>query len=444
MCKLGRDLECMGSLEEAVKKYQSSVEIYNKMRHSLKWNDEWAINFRNSHQKAYTALWRTLSNLRKSKDALYAAEQGRAQALADLLHLRHSVKEPDHSYDLIGAFLSGEIATQTVFFAIESNKINLWVLGGIHKEEIEFRRKELNISTVLQRVVKSAHDQTTAGRNSPDSLRNMYDLIIAPIKDLLRDGDLIIVPDRELFLVPYNALQEEEEEGTHGQSKYLFESFRIRIVPSLTCLKLFSDMSSNDDCRGTGVLLVGDTRGDLKLAKREVEEIEELFEGKTESVKVLIHKKATKKAVLEQIKSVELIHIAAHANTSEDLARINLFEPDQLTMADVKGVKARLVVLSCCKSGQGNVTADGVVGIARAFLGAGARSVVATLWEIDDDKKTVNLMKTFYEHLIEGNKATVSFQKAMEKFKSDVEHWVPFVLIGDDVTLSSNLRQCHT
>ena len=163
--KLGRDLECMGYLEDAAKKYQSSVEVYNKMRRSLKENDEWAVSFRNSHQKAYTALWRTLSNLHKSKEALFAAEQGRAQALVDLLHLRHNVKEKDHSHDAMRTYLSGEIETQTVFFAIESNKIKLWVFGGIHKEEIEFRQKELNVFTVLQRLVKSAHDQTTAARN---------------------------------------------------------------------------------------------------------------------------------------------------------------------------------------------------------------------------------------------------------------------------------------
>ena len=80
-----------------------------------------------------------------------------------------------------------------------------------------------------------------------------------------------------------------------------------------------------------------------------------------------------------------------------------------------------------------------MVGIARAFLGAGARSVVATLWAIDDDA-TLAFMKKFYEHLVAGQSASKSLSHAMkwmresEDFKA-VKHWASFVLIGDDVTM---------
>ena len=58
-----------------------------------------------------------------------------------------------------------------------------------------------------------------------------------------------------------------------------------------------------------------------------------------------------------------------------------------LKMSDVQAVRvrARLVVLSCCHSGRGEVKAEGVVGMARAFLYAGARSVLMSLWAIDDE-----------------------------------------------------------
>ena len=82
----------------------------------------------------------------------------------------------------------------------------------------------------------------------------MYDLIIKPIRDLLQDGDLIIVPDGRLFLVPYNALQHRKEKT---KSEYLFESFRIRIAPSLTSFQLISDPSDADSSKSS-VLLVGD------------------------------------------------------------------------------------------------------------------------------------------------------------------------------------------
>ena len=112
-----------------------------------------------------------------------------------------------------------------------------------------------------------------------------------------------------------------------------------------------------------------------------------------------------------------------------------------LKIADVQAVqlRARLVVLSCSHSGQGEIKAEGVVGIARAFLGAGARSVLVSLWAIDDEA-TMMFMKVFYRHLSKRKSASVSLHRAMkflresEKF-SAVKYWAPFVLIGDDVTL---------
>ena len=80
-----------------------------------------------------------------------------------------------------------------------------------------------------------------------------------------------------------------------------------------------------------------------------------------------------------------------------------------------------------------------MVGIARAFLGAGAQSVLVSLWAIDDEA-TLEFMKIFYLHLVKGNSASESLNQAMkcmresDKFTA-VKYWAPFVLIGDDVTL---------
>ena len=112
-----------------------------------------------------------------------------------------------------------------------------------------------------------------------------------------------------------------------------------------------------------------------------------------------------------------------------------------MTIADVHAVqlRAKLVVLSCCHSGEGEIKAEGVVGIARAFLGAGARSVVASLWAIDDEA-TMEFMKSFYQHIRNGRSASVCLNQAMKCLRksskfNEVKFWAPFVLIGDDVTL---------
>ena len=112
-----------------------------------------------------------------------------------------------------------------------------------------------------------------------------------------------------------------------------------------------------------------------------------------------------------------------------------------LTMKDVKRVqiRARLVVLSCCHSAHGEIKAEGVVGIARAFLGAGARSVLVSLWAIDD-KATLEFMKNFYQHLVKGKSASEALNQAMNCMRESeefgaVKYWAPFVLVGDNVTL---------
>lgn len=110
-------------------------------------------------------------------------------------------------------------------------------------------------------------------------------------------------------------------------------------------------------------------------------------------------------------------------------------------MKDVLNVqlRARLVVLSCCHSGRGRVKAEVVVGIARAFIGAGARSVLVTLWAIDDEA-TLEFMRSFYYHLAEGRSPSESLNQAVKFMResneySDPKYWAPFVLIGDDVFL---------
>ena len=75
-------------------------------------------------------------------------------------------------------------------------------------------------------------------------------MIIAPVVDLLKGSEIIIVPDRQLYRVPFPALLDDN-------GKYLSETFRIRIVPSLTALKCIQDSPANYHCQ-TGALIVGD------------------------------------------------------------------------------------------------------------------------------------------------------------------------------------------
>ena len=114
-----------------------------------------------------------------------------------------------------------------------------------------------------------------------------------------------------------------------------------------------------------------------------------------------------------------------------------------LMMSDISQVqlRAKLVVLSCCHSGRGKLKAEGVIGIARAFLGSGVRSVLVSSWAIED-KATEQLMSRFYEHLLCGESASEALHEAMKWLRSNgftkPSQWAPFMLIGDNVTLDIN------
>ena len=272
--------------------------------------------------------------------------------------------------------------------------------------------------------------------------------MIAPTVELLKESEIIIVPDRSLYKVPFAALSDEG-------GKYLSETFRIRIVPSLTTLKLIQN-SPADYHSQTGALIVGDPEvgqvfykgvyrnvSRLPCAGKEAEMI-----GRLLGVQPLLAENATKQAVLQRIHSVSLIHFAAHGNAERGEIALAPVRPTNkipqeedylLTMSEITMVqlRAKLVVLSCCHSGQGQIRAEGVVGIARAFLGSGARSVLVALWAIQDTA-TEQFMNCFYEHLVRGESASESLHEAMKWMRSngyfDVTQWAPFMLIGDNVT----------
>ncbi|XP_068713352.1 tetratricopeptide repeat protein 28-like [Montipora foliosa] len=472
---LGHDCELSGSLSNALSCCRLSIKHFDEIRHTLKSEDEWKISFRDSYRVSYTALWRMLLKNGEIEEALYAAEKGRAQALMDILKEQYGIDSQSFFALAPKKTLSAALEllpSQAVFVALDKKRITFWVLRKDSK--ISFRQNEiangsadLLMETVLKgigagdgvrcenRSLDPLHSDLSCSRkpisektvlptlSSVNSLQTLYDVLFAPIADLLQGDELIVVPDGPFCLAPYSALS---------------ESIRIRTVPSLTAFNVI--VGAPDDFHSkTGALLVGDPwlkeitnkKGEpileqLPFAKQEVEMIGELLQTTP-----LTGKKATKAKVLASIKSVALVHIAAHgcpktgeialAPNTERKLPIPKEEDFILKMSDVQTIslRARLVVLSCCHSGRGEVKSEGVVGIARAFLCAGARSVLVSLWAIDDEA-TLLFMRRFYQELLDGKSASAALQQAMKSLRESkqycaIKHWAPFVLVGDDVML---------
>ena len=444
------------SLNEALEHFRCCVKIYDTIRANSISEDQLKISFRTSNGEAYTQLWRVLIMLQRNDEALYAAERGRAQALLDALKVTYgltSLSPRSNECEEEVRNLSRKTNVLTVFLTIHLQTVNFWVL---RKEgNPVFRQQEIEIDTVLKNIWDKLSDDSTPSntrddiqtsepsQETTDFLQPLYDAVLGPIEDLLDGDELIVVPDGALCLAPWAALR---------------ESLRIRMVPSLRSLEVITNSPCEYHSK-SGALIVGDPclekvtnkwgnpiYEQLKYARMEVEMIGEILESQP-----LTGEDATKEAVLQRIGSVALVHIAAHGRkeTGEIVlapdprweSKTPVEEDCIMKMSDIQAVRlrARLVVLSYSHSGQGEVSSEGVVGMARAFLFAGARSVLATLWAIDDEA-TMMFMKSFYQQLGSGESASVALQRAMKCLRdshdySAPKYWAPFVLMGDDVKI---------
>ena len=470
---LGQSFELLGQFPVAIEYYQTGITFFNNIRERLQLNDEWKISLRDQYQTAYAALWRLKLAEGSVTEALFSAEQGRAQGLKDLIELKYAFETtyagPGTARIKTVNELLSDLPPNTIFIAFGKSELNFWVCQKgkcveLRKKQINSRDKvnsffqailqilqqEIGATDVLEcedRSLEWARDKRLIAKTSlqddrqtqlldlhSSALSTLYDMIIEPIQDLLLGSELIFVPEGSLCLAPFAAFQ-------NPDFKYLCESFKIRVAPSLTSLKMIADCPV-DYHHKSGTLLVGDPLTELPplpCAREEVEMIGRML-GSTP----LIGTQATKDEVLARLDSIALVHIAAHGNMETGeiaLASTKGVKKNILTMRDVLGVqmRARLVVLSCCHSARGEIKAEGVVGIARAFLGAGARSVLVSLWAIDDEA-TLEFMKNFYQHLVKGISASESLNQTMNCMRESeelnaVKYWAPFVLIGDDVTL---------
>ena len=478
---LGVSFYKLHDFRKAEECYESSIKVFEEMRFFLQEKDEWKLSFRDS-LKTYNYLWISQLQQNKTKEALLTAERGRAQALTDLMESQCGVKSTlSSSNEQIEriANISSLISSPTTFLVEAFESVFFWVLQ--RDQEWQFMCKKL--SCTVKDTTDKAYEQilTTkparcedrslddrggetnedlSGRGTDEkeltpsqaegnALRELYDVMIAPISHLIEDEELVIVPDGSLFLIPYAALVDQN-------SRYLSERLRIRLVPSLTSLRLLIECPERRHCTSDALLVGNPWIETVRFKGKQIKQLPGAEEevkmiGEILKVEPLIGKNATKEQVLSRLNSVSLVHFAAHgsAERGEILLSPNPGSSKRpkekdflLTMTDVLDAKlnAKLVVLSCCHSGRGKIKAEGVVGIARAFLGAGARSVIASLWAIDEEV-TLKFMRHFYEHLVKGQSASKSLHEAMKMMRESddfnaVKYWAPFMLIGDDITLN--------
>jgi len=264
-------------------------------------------------------------------------------------------------------------------------------------------------------------------------LRQLYEALIEPFEKELEGKTLIVVPDVTLAYLPFAALMDKDE-------KFLIEKHAVSTVASANVLKycITKRKSGRNNILVFGNPDLGDSKMNLPYAQSEAENIAKQFP----QTKLYMGKEATETQAKKIMGNFDIVHIACHGemNPQEPMRSCLRLAPDKdndgrLEAGEILDMqlKAQLVVLSGCETGQGTfVGGNEILGLTRSLLYAGTPSIIASFWKVDDNA-TSTLMTSFYENLRTNTKAE-ALRKAQCKtmqIKKHPYYWASFNLVGD-------------
>ncbi|NER51358.1 MAG: CHAT domain-containing protein, partial [Symploca sp. SIO1A3] len=471
---LGLALRDSGKLAEAETILRRVIEDHEQIRGLLD-QDSWKITLLEEQIRTYRLLQQVLVTQEKPFEALEIAERGRTRALIELLLKSLS---PDQQESAIADYPKlAEIkqiavqqkATLVEYSLVSESLLYIWVIRPKDKK-IEFRSVDIPQNTPISELVTASRrfiSARSSNENNPTSdtttepshrLQQLHQLLIEPIADLLPNKTnerVLFIPHKELFLVPFAALQD-------ANYNYLIEKHTILTAPSIQSLALTRQHRQRvQNLEGEALVAGNPTMPELVLgpnlsrldslqgAEREAEQVAAIL-----NTKALIGSQATETAIVQRMQNAKIIHLATHgllddingvgspgaivlAASAQDDGFLTSSEiMEQYGLPNTTPLQAELVVLSACDTGRGEIKGEGVIGLSRSLIAAGVPSLVVSLWKVPDHA-TQELMVEFYTNLYEGklDKAQALRQAMLtmldEGENPDPQDWAAFTVIGE-------------
>ncbi|MBK7897542.1 MAG: CHAT domain-containing protein [Candidatus Promineifilaceae bacterium] len=284
----------------------------------------------------------------------------------------------------------------------------------------------LNLRSVPR---SSARQQVHLARNAQTVLQQLYNQLLRPVAGQLASYQKwIVVPHGPLHYLPFAAL--------HNGQQYLVETTEISMLPGSSLLRFCNEAPKHD---GPLVAVGHSYNGRLPHAVSEAQQIAARWCG---------HAYLEEEATLAQIEPLlangRILHLATHGDFRADNPLFSglALADGWLTTIDIFNLKLRasLVTLSACQTGRSVIGGgDELLGLMRAFLGAGAASLIASFWAVED-QTTAWLMHQLYEKLAQGESKAAALRAAQLRFLQEPElantfhhpyFWAPFFLVGD-------------
>lgn len=267
--------------------------------------------------------------------------------------------------------------------------------------------------------------------------KSLYDILILikPVEPHLKKKRLGIVPHGILHYVPFAALE--------CDGRYLVEDYALFTLPSATVYRFCKEKrkSFTGHVLALGDPDLGDPRLNIKYAIDEVKAICELYPDTT----VLVRDNASETAFKSVAGAHDVLHLASHGEFDADkplnsALRLSPAASDdgRLTASEIFDLEldVSLVTLSACQTGMSRISAgDEMIGLPRAFIYAGAPSVIASLWNVNDISTSM-LMKGLYRSMKNGTDKAESLRSTQVALIKDGNYhhpyyWGAFILIGD-------------
>lgn len=299
----------------------------------------------------------------------------------------------------------------------------------------------------------------------------LYCKLIQPVEPYLKGDRIVISPDNILSYLPFEALISENYKGEdllYREAPFALKKFRFSYIYSVTLssetgnrsrsminrLIAFAPSYDKMEVPDSILNIYPNLRGGISVlpyASAEAEDAVEQCGGKA-----MIGPDATEVAYKANARNFSIIHLAMHTLLNDQY-------PDYSKMIFTKSkepgddgflnayevyntpLNAMMVVLSSCNTGSGlMITGEGILSLARGFLFAGSRSVVMSMWEVEDYAGS-EVVKSFYHYIRAGKPKSLALRNARLDFlhkadqvRSHPYYWSTLVIYGDDAPLYFN------
>jgi CHAT domain-containing protein len=417
-----------------------------------------------------TALFALNMELYQLVSTISAKEKQLEQAYPEYRSIKYDVEPPKLDYIFE---LSQKKAI--IEFVLSNEKIYTFVVvnGKIHFKHFYYTTDFIAKIERLQKMISNIKEIDFSEKEQKEFVElsaDLYNILLKPFEQQIKGKSLLIVPDEQLALIPFEILLKSKanaEKLNYSKLDYLLYHHDISYAYSLTLMQKQALSNANPAnhkvfAMAPGYKNLAGNKGSQYIALRNNRDARDnlgMLEGARKEVKMVgkrikgtcvFDDAASESRFKTEARNYSILHLAMHTlvNNEEPLYSKLVFTPDIDTAEDGLlntyelanlELDADLVILSACNTGFGKLNkGEGIIGLARGFFQAGCRSLLATLWSVSD-KTSLSIIDGFYTELEKQQSKSFSLSESKRNYVKNAKgmwahpfFWAGYISIGTD------------